>query len=90
VIGRKLLHYEIVARIGAGGMGEVWRAVDPRLEREVAIKILPSRSGLDTVRRGPLERRSLASVAARAGGAPRPLQPARRSSSDWAGRAVRS
>jgi eukaryotic-like serine/threonine-protein kinase len=45
VIGRKLLHYEIVARLGAGGMGEVWRAVDPRLEREVAIKILPGSSG---------------------------------------------
>jgi eukaryotic-like serine/threonine-protein kinase len=51
VIGRKLLHYEIVARIGAGGMGEVWRAADSRLEREVAIKILPSRSGLDSVLR---------------------------------------
>jgi eukaryotic-like serine/threonine-protein kinase len=48
VIGRKLLHYEIVAPIGAGGMGEVWRAVDPRLEREVAIKILPSQSGQES------------------------------------------
>ena len=45
VIGRKLLHYEIVARLGAGGMGEVWRAVDPRLQRDVAIKILPSAGG---------------------------------------------
>ena len=45
MIGRKLLHYEIVARLGVGGMGEVWRAVDPRLEREVAIKILPVRDG---------------------------------------------
>jgi len=45
VIGRKLLHYEIVARLGAGGMGEVWRAVDPRLERDVAIKILPGSNG---------------------------------------------
>jgi len=40
VIGRKLLHYEIVAHLGAGGMGDVWRARDTRLDREVAIKIL--------------------------------------------------
>src|SRR5262245_55202281 len=39
--GVRLGPYEIVARIGAGGMGEVWRARDPRLGREVAIKVLP-------------------------------------------------
>lgn len=39
--GTRLGPYEIVARIGAGGMGEVWRARDHRLDREVAIKILP-------------------------------------------------
>jgi eukaryotic-like serine/threonine-protein kinase len=39
--GVRLGPYEIVSRIGAGGMGEVWRAKDTRLERDVAIKVLP-------------------------------------------------
>ena len=41
-IGEKLGPYEILAKIGAGGMGEVYRARDTRLNRDVAIKILPS------------------------------------------------
>jgi serine/threonine protein kinase len=40
--GSKLGPYEIVAPLGAGGMGEVYRARDTRLERTVAIKILPA------------------------------------------------
>jgi eukaryotic-like serine/threonine-protein kinase len=40
--GTRLGPYEITAPLGAGGMGEVWRARDTRLEREVAIKILPA------------------------------------------------
>ena len=39
--GAKLGPYEILAPIGAGGMGEVYRASDTRLDREVAIKVLP-------------------------------------------------
>src|ERR1700687_2980595 len=40
--GTRLGPYEIVAPIGAGGMGEVYRARDERLRREVAIKVLPA------------------------------------------------
>src|SRR5262245_32636068 len=39
--GSRLGPYEIVGRLGSGGMGEVYRARDPRLERDVAIKVLP-------------------------------------------------
>jgi len=39
--GTRLGPYEVVSRIGAGGMGEVWKARDTRLDRSVAIKILP-------------------------------------------------
>src|SRR3974377_1873394 len=39
--GLKLGSYEILAPLGAGGMGEVYRARDPKLERDVAVKVLP-------------------------------------------------
>jgi serine/threonine protein kinase/Tol biopolymer transport system component len=48
--GSKLGPYEILAQIGAGGMGEVYRAKDPRLSREVAIKVLPASFSEDTER----------------------------------------
>jgi len=45
--GSRLGHYEIIAGIGAGGMGEVYRARDPRLDREVAIKVLSAQLAMD-------------------------------------------
>jgi len=49
-VGTKLGSYEIVSRIGAGGMGEVWRARDPKIGRDVAIKVLPASFSADADR----------------------------------------
>ena len=54
--GMRLGPYEIVAAIGAGGMGEVYRARDTRLERIVAIKILPAAFSADPERLHRFER----------------------------------
>ena len=54
--GQTLLHYRLLDKIGAGGMGEVWSAVDTTLEREVAIKILPEALASDPERLARFER----------------------------------
>jgi len=54
--GTKLGPYEIVAPLGAGGMGEVYRAKDTRLGRDVAIKVLPSNVSSDEEKRQRFER----------------------------------
>lgn len=58
--GTRLGPYEIIAPVGAGGMGEVYKARDPRIGREVAVKILPSEycSDPDRLRRFELEARA--------------------------------
>ena len=54
--GTRLGSYEIVAPLGAGGMGEVYRARDPKLNREVAIKVLPPGVAQDAERLSRLKR----------------------------------
>jgi Tol biopolymer transport system component len=54
--GVRLGSYEIVSALGAGGMGEVYRARDPRLKRDIAIKVLPDTTAADPERCARLER----------------------------------
>src|SRR5262249_31565228 len=61
--GTSLGVYEIVAPLGAGGMGEVWRARDSRLGREVAIKILPADVASDPGRLKRFEKEARAASA---------------------------
>jgi Tol biopolymer transport system component len=61
--GTKLGPYEIVSLLGAGGMGEVYRARDSRLKREVAVKVLPQALSLDSDRLRRFEQEALATAA---------------------------
>jgi eukaryotic-like serine/threonine-protein kinase len=60
VVGKSLGNYEILEQIGAGGMGEVYRARDVRLDRIVAVKVLPSQFAANPERRQRFEREARA------------------------------
>jgi serine/threonine protein kinase/WD40 repeat protein len=63
MIGRTLAHYEVVASLGKGGMGEVYVAEDTRLQRRVALKVLPEEMAADAERRARFEREARAVAA---------------------------
>ncbi|HSE62241.1 MAG TPA: protein kinase [Thermoanaerobaculia bacterium] len=63
MIGRNLAQYRVTASIGAGGMGEVYRATDSRLGREVAIKVLPPDTAAHPDRRQRFEQEARAASA---------------------------
>jgi serine/threonine-protein kinase len=53
-----IAHFRITAKLGEGGMGEVWRATDTKLNRDVAIKILPEPFASDSNRLARFTRES--------------------------------
>ncbi len=56
MVGKTLGHYEILEPLGKGGMGEVYRARDTKLDRDVAIKLLPEDFATDPDRLARFER----------------------------------
>lgn len=61
--GERFGHYEILSLLGKGGMGEVWRARDTRLDRDVAIKLLPAEFAQNTDRLRRFEQEARATSA---------------------------
>ena len=63
MIGTKVNHYEIIEKIGEGGMGEVYLALDTTLDRKVALKFLPPRLSIDPEFKSRFEHEAKAAAA---------------------------
>ena len=58
MVGTTISHYKVLEKVGEGGMGEVYRATDTKLNRDVALRILLEQFTSDSQRNGPVSTRS--------------------------------